>query len=225
MKPKQIAKLCVDAAMTLGLLLLMGYHLWGDVLHEWLGAGMFALFILHHVLNGRWWTGVFCGRYTAARTLQTAVDLLTLAAMLGLMVSGVMLSGHVFAFLRIRGHMVFARRLHLAASHWGFVLMSAHLGLHWGAMLAFFKKGLHLKKSLAPLPAVLGALAAAYGVFAFCRRDFVTSLFLRAEFVFLDYSEFKLLFYLDYIAIMAAFVFVTHDVAKLLRKRSGGRPQ
>lgn len=34
MKPKQIVKACADAAMTLGLLFLMGYHLWGDTAHE-----------------------------------------------------------------------------------------------------------------------------------------------------------------------------------------------
>ena len=51
MKTKQIVKVCVDIAMTLGLLFLMGYHLWGDSAHEWVGAGMFLLFLLHHILN------------------------------------------------------------------------------------------------------------------------------------------------------------------------------
>ena len=51
--------------MTLGLLFLMGYHLWGDTAHEWVGAGLFLLFILHHVLNWRWWTGLFKRKYTA----------------------------------------------------------------------------------------------------------------------------------------------------------------
>ena len=44
-------KITVDALMILALLFLMGYQLWGDVAHEWAGAGMFLLFLLHHGLN------------------------------------------------------------------------------------------------------------------------------------------------------------------------------
>ena len=40
MKPKAIIKLAVDIFMTLALLFLMGYQLWGDAGHEWAGAIM-----------------------------------------------------------------------------------------------------------------------------------------------------------------------------------------
>lgn len=222
MKPKQIVKVSVDAAMTVGLLFLMGYHLWGDTAHEWVGAGMFILFILHHILNWRWWVGICKGRYTAVRTLQVVIDLLTLAAMVGLMVSGVILSSKVFAFLQIRGHMAFARRLHMAASYWGFLLMAAHLGLHWGILLGTVRKAGKTRlsgKPSSPLPTVAGALVAVYGAAAMVKRDLATYLFLRAEFVFLDFSESKILFYLDYLAIMGTFIFLSHFAAKLLRKR------
>ena len=221
MKPKQAVKICVDAAMTLGLLFQMGYHLWGDTAHEWAGAGMFVLFILHHILNWRWWAGICKGRYTAVRTLQVVIDLLILAAMLGLMVSGVILSSKVFAFLHIRGHMAFARRLHMLASSWGFLLMSAHLGLHWGILLGVARKAGQTRLSGKPvslLPTVAGAVVALYGTAAMVKRDLATYLFLRAEFVFLDFSESKILFYLDYLAIMGTFIFLSHFAAKLLRK-------
>lgn len=214
-------KVGVDAAMTLGLLFLMGYHLWGDTAHEWVGVGMFLLFILHHIFNRGWWVRICKGRYTAVRTLQTVIDLLTLAAMVGLMVSGVILSSKVFAFLHIRGHMAFARRLHMAASYWGFVLMAAHLGLHWGMLLGMARKTRPADKPASPLPTVLGALIAVYGVFAMVKRDLATYLFLRSEFVFLDFSESKILFYLDYLAIMGTFIFLFHFAAKLLRKQKG----
>ena len=55
MKAKAKCKIAIDAAMTLGLLFLMGYQLWGDVAHEWAGAGMFVLFIAHHVLDRNWY--------------------------------------------------------------------------------------------------------------------------------------------------------------------------
>ena len=112
---------------ALALLFLMGYPWWGDVAHEWAGAGMFALFIAHHILNAGWWRSLTRGRYAPARIFQLVIDLLVLLAMLGLMVSGVMLSNHVFAFLPISGGMSFARLLHMASAYWGFVLMSLHL--------------------------------------------------------------------------------------------------
>ena len=142
MKPKAAVKIAVDILMTLALLFLMGYQFWQDAAHEWAGTGMFLLFILHHILNGNWHRAVFRGRYTPARVFQLVIDLLVLLAMIGLMVSGVILSNHVFAFLPIRGGMGFARLLHMAASYWGFVLMALHLGLHWGMVLGMGRKAL-----------------------------------------------------------------------------------
>lgn len=221
MRSKQVVKICVDAAMTLGLLFLMGYHLWGDTAHEWVGAGMFALFILHHVLNWSWWSGICKGRYTAARTLLAVIDLLTLAAMLGLVVSGVILSSKVFAFLQIRGPMAFARKLHMAASYWGFLLMAAHLGLHCGTLTGMVRKAGKTRlagRPVSPIPAVIAAIVAVYGVAAVVKRDLATYLFLRAEFVFLDFNESKILFYLDYLAIMGTFIFLSHFASKILKK-------
>lgn len=225
MKAKQGVKVCINIAMTLGLLFLMGYHLWGDTAHEWVGAGIFVLFILHHILNWRWWAGLFKGKYSAVRILQVVIDLLTLAAMLGLMVSAVILSNNVFAFLHIRGHMSFARRLHMAAAYWGFLLMAAHLGLHWGMLLKMTQTTRLSGKRQSVLPTLLGGLIAAYGIFAIVKRDLPTYLFLRAEFVFLDFSESKVLFYLDYVAIMGAFIFLSHFAAKLLRKHKERKPR
>ena len=37
-RPK--VKLAVDVLMTLALLFLMGYQIWGETAHEWAGAGM-----------------------------------------------------------------------------------------------------------------------------------------------------------------------------------------
>lgn len=39
--------------MAMGMLFMSGYHLWSDTAHEWVGAGVFALFIVHHILKHR----------------------------------------------------------------------------------------------------------------------------------------------------------------------------
>ncbi|MCI8333979.1 MAG: hypothetical protein HFH25_05305, partial [Lachnospiraceae bacterium] len=60
-----------------------------------------------------------------------------------------------------------------------------------------------------------------YGIAVFIRRDFLTYLLLKSEFVFLDYGESVFLFYIDYLALMGLCIFIAHYLAKLLRKVHG----
>ena len=92
MKPKMMLKMGIDLVMTVLLLCQMAYILVGETVHEYLGTAMFVLFILHHLLNRNWYRSLKKGRYGAVRILQTAVNTLVLLCMLGLMVSGVILS-------------------------------------------------------------------------------------------------------------------------------------
>ena len=91
-------RMWADLAMTVLLLCQMAWLLIGETTHEWTGTAMFLLFIVHHVLNRRWYGGLFKGKHGPARLLQITVDILLLAAMAGLIISGVMLSRTVFAF-------------------------------------------------------------------------------------------------------------------------------
>lgn len=221
MNTKAKRKIVLDVAMTLALLFLMGYPWWGDVAHEWAGAGMFALFIAHHILNAGWWRSLGKGRYTPARVFQLVIDLLVLPAMLGLMVSGVILSNHVFAFLPISGGMSFARLLHMASAYWGFVLMSLHLGLHWNMILGMVRRAAGGKPAVRTRRIagnVIGAAVAVYGLVAFVRRGLPMYLFVQTHFVFFDYSEPIPLFYLDYLAMMGTCIFLAHWMGNLLRR-------
>jgi hypothetical protein len=70
MKPKALTKIVMDAFMTLSLMALMGRQFWGDVAHEWIGAGMFVLFVAHHVLNLNGYKTVLKGKHTPYRIVQ-----------------------------------------------------------------------------------------------------------------------------------------------------------
>ncbi len=226
MKPKAIIKIAVDIMMTLALLFLMGYQFWGDMAHEWAGAGMFVLFVLHHILNLGWHKATFRGKYPPVRVLGLIVDDLLLAAMLCMAASGIIMSRYVFAFLPISGGMSFARLLHMASVYWGFILMAAHLGLHWSMILGMLRKT-GAWKAFSGVPAPVWRLAglgvAVYGLTALIRRDLLSYMFLRTQFVFFDFSEPVPLFYLDYLAIMGLFVFAAHYGSLLLRKAAARR--
>ena len=94
-----MVKMGIDLAMTVLLLCQMSYLLIGETAHEWMGTAMFVLFLLHHALNREWYQNLGKGRYSALRIFQTAVDFLVFLAMLGLMISGIMISRVVFSFL------------------------------------------------------------------------------------------------------------------------------
>lgn len=217
MKTGRMAKIVTDVLMTLTLLFLMGYQIWGEAAHEWAGALMLLLFLAHHILNRSWYKGLFRGRYTFQRTFLTCVDMLLLVVMLAQMYSGIVMSRHVFAFLPIKSGMALARKLHILGAYWGFLLMSVHLGLHWNMFLSMAKKKAGTEKPSRARAAVLflaGALAAVYGIYVFVNRDFATYLFLRTEFVFLDYQEPAWSFYLDHICVMGLCIFLAHYIFK-----------
>ncbi|MGI6028322.1 MAG: DUF4405 domain-containing protein [Candidatus Heteroscillospira sp.] len=226
MKPKAVLKLLTDILMTLALMVLMGFQFWGAKAHEWAGVGLLALFLLHHFLNGRWHRNLFQGNYTYLRICGAIVNILLFIVTLLLAYSSIVISRYVFDFLEISVGMSKARRIHIQASYWGFILMGAHLGLHWCMILGMVKKPKRNKLIPSFAPSLLGALTAAYGAYVFIKRNFLTYMLLKSEFVFMDYSEQPLLFYLDYLALLGLFVFIFHYLGKILRKnRASKKPE
>ena len=105
--------------------------------------------------------------------------------------------------------------------------MSLHLGLHWNMVLGAVRRKIpsHSRR-FHRICFGLGLFVALYGVWVFVKRDFFTYLFLQSEFVFLDYEEPRILFYLDYLSLMGMCIFVSHYMGKFLqslKKKEGGR--
>lgn len=219
MKPVMKVKISIDAAMTLALLLLMAYGLVGEAAHEWLGMGMFALFLLHHLLNRRWIRAVPQGRYAPPRIVRTVLAGLIFLCMVGSMISGIVLSRHVFAFLPRHGGYELAGKLHILCAFWGFVLMSLHLGMHWNMVLTMMRKHLTPFKPRTWCLRLLAYLWAAYSAVAFVRRDVWRYLLLKSHFVFFDYTEPLVRFLLDYLAVMSLFVLAGYWLARALRPK------
>ena len=219
MKPEIIAKICVDIGMTLALLLLMPYELVGQAAHEWLGIGIFILFVVHHILNGRWSRNIWKGKYTPVRVWQTILVFLILVAMIGSMVSGIILSRHALSFLPINGGRSFARSLHMLASCWGFAFMSLHLGFHWSMMMGMAGKLVKTpSRARTWILRILALGIAAYGIFAFVKRDIGSYMLLKIQFVFFDFEEPLVFFLMDYAAVMGLFVCIGHYIAELLKR-------
>lgn len=217
---KQIIKRIVDFAMIVLLPLLMAEILIGQEIHEWLGTAMLVLFIAHHLLNLGWWKSFCKGKYTPSRSFSTMLDLLLLLDIAALGVSGIMMSGFVFNFLHISGGMLVARQLHLFASYWGLILMSAHLGLHVELFMGIGRKLFHLPEKSAARAWILRIFAAAvsvYGIYAFFTQRMVDYLFLKTHFVMFDETKAAVIYFAETAAMIWLFAWAAYYINKLLR--------
>lgn len=199
----------LDTVMVLLLPLLMAYSLVGEAFHEVAGSLMLVLFIIHHWLNRAWWKNLFRGKYVAQRVFQTVLNFLLFLFMIFQPLCGILMSKHLYSFLPTANLSSLARAIHLPLANWGFVLMSLHAGTHLGAMLP--------KKKKAIVPCFLSAVSL-YGVYAFFKRQIPDYMFLRLPFVFFDYSEPRLFFFADYLAVMILFAVLGYGVILLLKQ-------
>lgn len=220
MSTKTIIRIIIDTLMTAAMPFLMAYMLIGAQWHEWIGTGVFVLFIIHHIINHKWLTTIAKGKYNAARTVNLVINVLIFFCMIGLMYSGIVMSRYVFSPLKISGGAALARKLHMLCSYWGLVLMSVHLGAHWSFVMGAARKMFRLKKSAARslVLKIITAAMAGYGVYAFIKRGVLDYLLLKIQFVFFDTSEPVIYFLLDYAAIMALFAAAGYYIFRLLRK-------
>ena len=217
MKKRQI-KIVLDVIMSIALLFLMAFQVTGDEYHEWIGAGMLVLFVIHNILNADWYRVLFKGKYSAQRVLRTIVNLLVLVAIILTGYSGIVMSHFVFDFLPISGGMATARKLHLACSYWAFVLMSIHLGMHWNMVIG----KLSVKRTAVQSEntiliwglRIVAAIIAVYGAVLFGQAEIFHNMFLQNEFAILDFETPGVLVILHNLGMMSAWIFVGHYLSK-----------
>ena len=208
----------VDITMTLLSIILMGgaYLFPSDIIHEILGMALFLLWAVHITLNRRWYSSIFRGKYNARRIMQTVINCSILICVIFLMISGIILSNHVFTFLGIESGLGFARTAHLLASHWYFLFMSLHIGMH--VQMIAGKMKVPRKGFPSIIMRTIFILISLYGIYAFIIRGIWRYLILQQKFFFLDFERGYFLFALDYISIIILFATVIHYINKLLQK-------
>ena len=212
-------KILIDVAMIVLLLLIMGYHLFGEETHEWFGISIFVLFFLHNGLNWRWYKNLFKGKYTPSRIYKLAVNIILWGLMACNIASAMLISAKVFAPLNIHGDMMTGRQLHLFATMWTFIFISLHLGLHFPLFIGLAKR-IKLPEKIGIafkwlLRAVLLGLSV-YGIVVFVQRAMWEELFLTIHFKFLDYEESKVKFLFDLSCVTCLFGAVGYYSNKLL---------
>ena len=212
-----------DLALTSILLLLMGYSLIGEAVHEWLGIAMMVLAALHHIWNHVWYKSLSKGRMSVYRTVQTVLNFLLLFSVTGSLFSGLVLSQYVLAFLPLGWGQELARMLHLPCAFWSFLLMGLHLGLHWSGVMGQVRRIAGLSgpsRARKTVLRLLGAAIACCGLLAFFHSGFVDYLLLRTHFLFFPPGQSAVGFLTEHLAILGLFVWIGHYGGNALRRCS-----
>src|SRR5574344_157884 len=235
-------RVVIDVLMMLLTVVLMGGNLLftANIVHEVCGVLTFVLWITHITLNRRWYVS-FCkrplgGKQTkelrqtvpVLRVIQAIINFGIVICTVFLIISGILISNHVFVFLHIESGMSFARAAHLVASHWYFVFMSLHVGLHAGVLanavqcrrpsetgIGDSKKHSAWQKTRTIVFRIVIAAASVYGVYAFIVRGIGKYLLYRQPFFFFDLSRGYVLFVADYGCMMILIAMISYVTAKL----------
>jgi hypothetical protein len=223
-------KVLIDFLMTTLLLVAFAYPFIGNRYHEVNGISLGALFILHHILNKRWYLSLFKGRYSFRRSMGTFINFALSISMLAILGVSVPISQSMFAFLGIEGGSSLSR-IHIVAANWLFVLISMHLGLHWDVVIGLLRRaarGAEEMRCKAVVAARIAAFATAlYGIQAALHRNIGPKLIMYYSFDLARAGDTIPRFILDYIAIIGLFIWTVHYSLKLgirtARRRLNGK--
>lgn len=220
MQKKLIYKRTIDIIGIVLMFIVMAYQLTENSTHELLGLLLFFLLIIHQLLNLKWYQYIFQGKYTARRTINTAVNMLMLIAIVAVVISAIPISRTIFAFLKIQNGRIVSQ-IHILAGYWLFILLSIHLGLHGDMLINLLKKfcGAIFSKESRLLKIMLRVLiifTIIYGVHASSSRNIGSKMIMYYTFDAWRSDQSILPFLADYLSIMMLYASGAYCLVKYL---------
>lgn len=218
---KRILMRILDVIMFILVLLLMAFHLTGQQLHEILGVMTLLCFFIHHLLNWKWHKNILKGTYQTPRKVMTFINVILFIDIICLGVSGILMSNFIFSFMPSFGLISLARKVHMIASYWGFVLMSVHLGFHWHLMLMPLRKKLKDKSHFIQILTfkILPVILCIAGAVIFIKNRIYVYMFSLENFVFFDYEMNIFGFIIEYLFISCLCIAGGYFVFKKITQR------
>ena len=220
MEKKRNAKMKVDIAMIVMMILVMSYKMTGNLFHELSGMILAVLFVAHNILNRKWYQLLYKGKYSPYRTTGIIVNVLILISMLIAMGTGIYMSESLFdTFWWIReGYLI--RPFHVAAGAWGILLISVHIGLHLQSIMVQVKRKIEGKipnKIAFLIQGIITGVFIVYGIWSFIELEMPARLTFQESSAYWSHSGTLLLIANMSIMVMAAAF--THGVIRLLKTK------
>jgi hypothetical protein len=212
MKPITVARLIIDIVFAVLLLCALMYRVTGDTAHEWIGIAVCAVCITHNIFNWKWYKNIFKGTYNLRRSAMTAINLFLAIAMATLIITGLLHSRTVLAFLHLPGDMIL-RQTHTIAAYWCLLLIGAHVGFHWKIVINAFRKMLKINSENRIRKIIIRILAfavALFGVWSSFDRYIFSKLFPAFSFDYWPENRPAVLFFAVNFSIMGMYIFLTY---------------
>lgn len=166
-----MARILVDVAMLISMIVLFDRKFTGGVPHEVLSIVLLVIFILHMKNNWTFFKNMRKGNYTPKRKIMTFVNVGLLVSFVVTMISGLIISKFLLQGIippDIAKTPIF-KLAHKSVPFLMIMFIGLHLGLHWEGLWSRFKKFAHLPTGKAASLAYTGAsmAIAVAGAYAF----------------------------------------------------------
>ena len=150
MNKSQALKMGLDVILVFLLLILMDTSITGTNLHEWIGFGIFSLFLVHIYLNRTFLKQVIHNFSNHAVSLKPKLMLIISSTLFlcvtGIIITGLFISPNYAPLLGIDNFALWFP-IHVSISCFTLLLVSVPVGLHWKAIFNVFKKGMGMVKT------------------------------------------------------------------------------
>ena len=158
------------------------------------------------------------GKLSLIKKVYIFINFILLIDILVIFLSGLTMS-KLLPFLNFMS-IGMARKAHMMATYWGFILMAIHLGLHLQIMLVKIKKYISKQSHVvASIISFIPVLLVIYGIIMFIKNQWITYLFLLREFIFVDPSIGLMQMLIETLAVFILFATLSYLVIKTFIKK------
>lgn len=142
---KLIIKIIFDFIMMILLVASYAYQATGNFYHELIGVAVIILFIIHQLLNIKWFKNLRIGTYSIHRTVNTFINFILIISFIIMLINSVIVSQDLFKFLNLSGSL-FDTKIHIIFAQILLLSVGIHLGLHADMIFGIIKKKRKLPK-------------------------------------------------------------------------------
>lgn len=206
-------KILIDIIMLICVLCAISYRIVGGIYHEIIGLTFLSFFVIHNILNIKWYKNIKAGKYNRLRFIITVLNILLIICTIILITTGIMHSKEIFGFATDEDSISASWKVHALFAYWFFVLASIHLGIYCHTIL--IKIPVYKNKKFIILGRIFFLITALIGIKEFMDRNIGSKLILYYSFDFWHTSEPLYSYIASYISIMCLFAFVTYYLIRI----------
>ncbi|MDR2140489.1 MAG: DUF4405 domain-containing protein [Deltaproteobacteria bacterium] len=210
-------RLTVDFLMVVFLIYATSSRAYGGNFHEWAGVACLACVAIHVWLNRNFFRSLVSGTWSFRRSLNTAIIAVIILNGSLFLLTGLMMSKEVLAFLSLKGSMTL-RNAHATLAYWALPLIGIHLGTQWRRVARTGPKGPgRTRVWFLKITILIGMVI--FGIRSFLGREMPQKLFLGRSFDYWDPDKPAFFLCLSYVSIIILFTILAYFLDRLWRKQ------